>query len=132
MSPYKICPAGGLGRRVGGMSLDERRAHRSEDRSLAMKLMLDACRAKGALDALVVCDESGLLVAASTTAGVDPRALAAALPAADRRKRFDKLCAIQFRMEGARLYVGALGGQGFATVPLCAVMHGARRILASA
>lgn len=50
--------------------LEERRTRRSPDRNVALRFQLEHAREKGGLDALVLADGSGLLVASSGDAAV--------------------------------------------------------------
>ena len=91
----------------------ERRARRSAVRTEALDHLLSACRAGADLEALVLCDERGLVVAASAAAHVD----------ADMIVRF---------AHGQRtLYMGAVGAGPRAFAPLPAAIEGAKRILAT-
>lgn len=106
-----------------------RRQRRTEVRGTALDLLLESCRKRRALRALVIADERGLLVAASTS-GVDPVDVAAVLPEPSRHSEVHGLRASSFRTGGHTLYVGALGGEipDFVDPEL---VDGTRRILAS-
>jgi hypothetical protein len=108
------------------MSLANRRQRRTEVRGSALDMLLESCRKRRALRALVISDERGLLVAASGSA-VDPVDVAAVLPEPSRHSEVSGLRASSFRSGGHTLYVGALGGD--AQIP--DLVDGARRILAS-
>jgi len=110
------------------MSSVERRRVRSESSSTALHLLLEACRARGGYDAVVVADANGYLVGASTSARGDARELASDLrlpPSAARHA----LVQVPFRVMDQLLYVGALGAGRAAELALA--VFGARRILAS-
>jgi len=50
--------------------LDERRQNRSADRSLALRYQLEYTKEKGGLEAVVLSDEDGLLLAGAGESGV--------------------------------------------------------------
>ncbi len=110
--------------------VEERRRRRSENRSVALALLLESCRARAGLDALVIASRDGALVCASTRAGVDPGAIAAHLPRTQLRERMPALHARTFKLGGVRLFLGAVGEVGEAQVGvLCSAMRGTQRIL---
>jgi hypothetical protein len=109
---------------------EERRRRRSDNRSVALALLLESCRERAGLDALVVADRGGALLSASTRAGLDPETIAAHLPRTWLRERIPTLSARTLKLHGARLFLGAVGDAGerlFGEL-LCA-MHGMQRIL---
>jgi hypothetical protein len=108
--------------------LVERRRNRSDNRSEALELCLEACRTKGNFDVVVVADEDGLLVGSSKNAGGhDVSVVAAVLP--ERTRHPERLSSILFKSTGHSLFVGAIGGGREPQGKLVDAMHGARRIL---
>src|SRR5215510_8274276 len=87
----------------------ERRHRRSANRSVALALLLESCRERAGIDALVVADRDGLLVSASTRAGVDPETIAAHLPRTYLRERIPSLHARTLKLGDARVFLGAVG-----------------------
>lgn len=97
----------------------ERRRNRSEDATVALQYQLEACRAEGNLEAIVLADEDGLCVAhagAADTAGE----IAARLPMVGRKaERFrgvlldaDRAIEVvlkRFTLGAATLYACAIG-----------------------
>ncbi len=112
------------------MQLEERRQQRSAVRAEALKLLLEACRERAGLEALVISDRDGLLVSSSVTCAVDPNVVAAHLPRTYWREQLPKLHATTLKLDGTRLFFGAIGavGERWAREMLNA-MRGARRIL---
>lgn len=115
------------------MQLEERRQCRSADRAEALALLLEACRARAGLAALVLADRDGCLVSASSISGtstVDPCVVAAHLPRTAWRDRVPELTATTLKLGDRRLFFGAVG-----ELPedkareLYHAMRGARRIL---
>lgn len=80
----------------------DRRVHRSDQRGPALDHQLAACRRAAALDAIVVADEDGLVIAAAGGAEVcaELAALGSTAPGSTRVLAID----------GARLRVIAAGG----------------------
>ncbi|MBS2027268.1 MAG: hypothetical protein JST54_05120 [Deltaproteobacteria bacterium] len=111
------------------MDRTNRRNRRSDAPVQALTLLLDACRARGGYAAMIVADELGFLVGASSNDDVDARALAANLLHARRHATHGKVTHVPFRFMDRTLYVGALG-EGSAA-PLVDAVYGARRILAA-
>ena len=113
------------------MPLAERRQQRSTDRTQALALLLEACRARAGLTALVLADRDGFLVSASTTpAAVDPEVVAAHLPRTAWRERVPSLTATTLKLGDLRLFFGAVGELPDAAArELYAAMRGTRRIL---
>ncbi len=104
----------------------ERRVRRSEDRTEALSLVLDACRERCGARAVVLADERGLLLA---SAGVEPdeaEALAARIPAPELRRTVD--VATLFADE-TQLFVGVDGARAD-LAPILDAVAGARRLLA--
>ena len=113
------------------MNTNERRRHRSAVRSEALVLLLEACRARTGLDALVISDRDGLLVSSSARTGVDPEDIAAHLPSTMLRDKVPALRAFTFKMSGMRLFLGAVGAMSERFVTdICDAMRGTQRILA--
>lgn len=110
------------------MATTERRKARPESSSAALNLLLEACRARGGYDAVIVADANGYLVGTSTSVHGDARELATDLhlPASSARH---PLVQVPFWVMDQLLYVGALGAGHAAE--LAEAVFGARRILAS-
>lgn len=113
------------------MQLFERRQQRSENQSEALRLLLEACRIRAGLSALILSDHDGLLVSASATGDVDPNIVAAHLPRTYWRELVPSLRAMTVKLAGGtRLFIGAIGGVSDAwTHEMLHAMRGARRIL---
>jgi len=111
------------------MDRNNRRTNRSDAPAEALTLLLDACRERGGYIAMIVADELGFLVGASSNDDVDARALAEDLLMPRRREAHGKVTRVPFRFEDKTLYVGAVG-EGSAA-PLVDAVYGARRILAA-
>lgn len=110
--------------------IEERRAHRSDVPEVALELLLEACRAKGDFDLVVVADSGGLLVASSTSAGVDAIEVAAVLPFPERAEEIEGLTVLPFRAVGETLLLGVVG-RAVAMAPLENAMIGTHRVLAA-
>jgi hypothetical protein len=104
--------------------MQERRTRRSEAQTTALEYLLDATRARRGLEALVLVDEHGAVVASSAHAGLDPDRIAAdaVAPLGGARMR---LTLAPFRL-GARMLMLASVGKGLADVSR--VAEGTRRI----
>ena len=112
------------------MQLEERRHQRSGVRAEALQLLLEACRARAGLDALVISDHDGLLVSSSVTCAVDPNVVAAHLPRTYWREKVQSLHAMTLKLDGVRLFFGAIGDVGDQwTREVLNAMRGTRRIL---
>jgi hypothetical protein len=111
----------------------ERRRRRSANRSVALALLLDSCRQRAGLDALVVANRHGGLMSASTRGDVDPETVAAHLPRTWLRDRIPALSARTLKVGGDRLFLGALGAPS-ERLPdeLLHVLRGVRRIYSEA
>ena len=110
--------------------MNERRVRRSAIRSEALEMMLEACRRRNSLEALLVSDEQGMLLAGSSKHGVDLNAVAAALP--DWPNAPDnQLNAIPFSLEQHCLYVGSIGVLSAISPTLVEAANSAKRILAA-
>jgi len=107
----------------------ERRRRRSANRSVALALLLESCRERAGLDAVVLASRDGTLVSASTTAGHDPETIAAHLPRTWLRERIPALSARTLKLGDMRLFLGAVGQAGERMVDeLLHAMRGVRRI----
>lgn len=104
--------------------MQERRSRRSGIPSTALVYLLDAARERRGLAALVLVDESGAVLAASASPGLDPAAIAAdaVAPLGSTRQR---LTIAPFRL-GTRLLTLASVGPGLADVR--GISEAARRI----
>jgi hypothetical protein len=112
------------------MQLAERRTQRSANQSEALQLLLEACRARAGLAALVIADHDGLLVSSSRTCALDPNIVAAHLPRTYWRERLPSLRATTLKLGRTRLFFGAIGEAGDAWArEILHAMRGARRIL---
>ncbi len=110
----------------------DRRHRRSENRQVALALLLESCRERAGLDALVVADHDGLLVSASTRAGLDPEAIAAHLPRTFLREKIPSLKARTMKLGPFRIFIGAVGAAGDELFgELMNTMRGIQRILAN-
>ncbi len=96
----------------------DRRVNRSEHVADALELALTSSAARGNLDAVLVVDDSGLLIGTSET-GLDLSMLAAVTPIVGRGKAVPRIkrngekremTVQQLEFEGEVLYVAALGG----------------------
>lgn len=105
----------------------ERRTHRSDDRAEALALCLDACRARAGFDAVVIADESGRVVGASSGGAVAPAEIAASIVTRGRRPA--KVASVLFQASGRPLFAAAVGGGRDAFARLTEAVRGARRIL---
>lgn len=112
------------------MQLAERRQQRSGNTGEALQLLLEACRVRAGLQALVVADHDGLLVSSSKTCALDPNYVAAHLPRTYWRERVPSLHAMTLKVGDMRLFFGAVGdvGDDWAREVLHA-MRGTKRIL---
>jgi hypothetical protein len=99
-------------------------------RTEALDHLLTACRVGADLEALVVSDERGLLVAGSTAAHVDPNVIAAALPDPSLVAGCSLVRSVRFAFGRRTLYMGAVGAGPRAFEPIPAAIEGAKRILA--
>jgi hypothetical protein len=112
------------------MQLEERRRRRSADRAQALALLLEACRARAGLAALVLADRDGCLLSSSTSETVDPSVVAAHLPRTAWRERVPALHATTLKVGEQRLFFGAVGDlPDEAAREVFHAMRGARRIL---
>ncbi|MFO0727710.1 MAG: hypothetical protein U1E65_28280 [Myxococcota bacterium] len=89
----------------------ERRTARSEDPSTALGLYLRSVSRKGALEAAVVCDDAGLLIAGSAEKKVDLEALAAVGPLKGAKHEGRPVHRKSYDIGGTVLWFVALGPQ---------------------
>lgn len=96
----------------------ERRRNRSENTSDALRLALNSAAKRGALDAVLLVDDEGMLVAQSDS-GVDLSMLAAVTPIVGRGRAVPKikrdgrsldLAVDSMRLFDETIYVAVLGG----------------------
>ena len=112
------------------MHAQERRRRRSEVTVEAVALLLEACRERTGLDALVIADRDGMLVSSSARPGVQPEVIAAHLPRTHLREQVPELHARTFKAHGIRLFLGAVGTMSERMVAdLLHAMRGTQRIL---
>ena len=110
-------------------TMNERRIVRSTHRSEALELMLEACRWRNSLKALLVSNEQGVLLAGVAEDGVDLGVVAAALPGWPHNVPVNDLNALPFTLERDRLYVGSIGVLAEVASTLAETANNARRIL---
>lgn len=114
------------------MQQQERRRRRSSDHAEALAMLLESCRERTGLDALVISDHDGLLLSWSTRPGkdVDPVTIAAHLPRTQWRSLIPSLYARTFKLHGMRMFLGAVGNLSEQMVnDLLNAMRGTQRIL---
>jgi hypothetical protein len=99
-------------------------------RTEALDHLLSACRVGADLEALVLSDERGRVVAASAAPHVDAEMIAAALPDRALLAGCSLVRAVRFSHGARTLYMGAVGAGPRAFAPLPAAIEGAKRILA--
>ncbi len=109
----------------------DRRARRSAVRTEALDHLLSACRSGADLEAIVLSDDRGRVVAASAAAHVDAEMIAAALPDPTLLAECSLVRAVRFAHGVHTLYMGAVGAGPRAFAPLPAAIEGAKRILAA-
>jgi hypothetical protein len=113
----------------------DRRRHRSEVHSVALSLLLDACRARAGLEALVLADDGGLVVSAAVPPHVDVDAdeVAAMLPLpGPPEPKMARLRQVRFDLDGAAMYLGGIGEMTAAWArEMLNALRGAQRILAA-
>lgn len=122
---------------------DDRRRRRSTDLGEALRYQLDACREDAELEAVLVSDDMGLCVAASSTAVCEEEELAARLPQTARQglralpaalpPGLEKDVAVtSFAVGRAVLFACAVGGcPDVRAETLARAERGFRRILAA-
>jgi hypothetical protein len=110
------------------MKAAERRTNRSNTRGQALELLVQSCRARGDLRAIVVADAAGLLVADSVGPGVDANQIAALAPTATVAP-VSGVRAIPIDCGDDRFYLAFVGNP--ANDWLDSAVAGSRRILAA-
>lgn len=118
---------------------EERRQRRSSDRFLALRYQLEHTREKGSLEALVLADEEGLLVASSGDASICAELGAVAPLVANAVMgmpmppllRGAEVAIRPLHVYGQRLYLASVGGGVARDVHLQSSRCGVQRILAS-
>jgi hypothetical protein len=123
-----------------GNSISERRSQRSDATGEALQMALDRAAGRGELDAVVISDSSGMVVAKSDT-NLDLNMLAAILPlvgrgqvtAAIKRAGESKDLTVRpLEIQDEVLFVAALGGEhGGRMREVASSAAAARRILAA-
>ena len=97
----------------------DRRVHRSDDTATALELALTGAAKRGRLDAVIIVDDAGLLVAKNCT-GLDLTMLAAVTPIVGRGKAVPRvrrdgqhrgMSVRPIELQGELLYVAAVGGE---------------------
>ncbi len=116
--------------------LEERRQRRSPDRALALRYQLEHTRDRGRLEALVLSDADGLVVASAGEAAICeelgaiaplvPRTLGSALPPL---LVGGEVAVRPVSLQGQDLYLASLGGNVARDALLAASTKGVRRIL---
>lgn len=111
---------------------EDRRRHRSEVLSEALARLLDACRARAGLEALVLADDSGLLVSAAAPPGVDADYIAALLPMrGPPEPKMAGLKQVRFDLDGFAMYLGGVGEMTASWArEMMNALRGTQRILA--
>jgi hypothetical protein len=111
---------------------EDRRHHRSEVLSEALSLLLDACRARAGLEALVLADDGGLVVSAAVPPEYDADEIAAVLPLpGPPEPKMARLRQVRFDLDGAAMYLGGIGDMTSAWArEMMHALRGAQRILA--
>ncbi|MEO0321495.1 MAG: hypothetical protein AAF447_00920 [Myxococcota bacterium] len=98
--------------------LPDRRHRRSPDRAVALRYQLEACRDRARLEALVVTDDDGMVIAQAGNAGVCEE-LGAYAPLVQRSPlgmrlppmlRGGEVAVRALGVDGQALYLAALGG----------------------
>jgi hypothetical protein len=97
----------------------------------ALNHLLSACRLGADLEAIVLSDERGHMVAASAAPHVDAQMIAAALPDRTLLAGCSLVRAVAFAHAGDTLYMGAVGAGSRMLAPIPAAIEGAKRILSA-
>ena len=123
-----------------GLSISERRNKRSDATGEALQLALDRAMGRGELDAVIISDATGMVVAKSDT-DLDLNMLAAILPlvgrgqvtaAIKRAGESRDLTVRPVEIQDEMLYVAALGGEhGGRLREVASSVAAAKRILAA-
>lgn len=118
----------------------DRRLNRSENCAEALELALSSSAARAKLDAILLVDDTGLLVSQNAT-GLDLSMLAAVTPIVGRGKAVPRikrngekreLSVRELELDGDVLYVAALGGDSTSRArELGRSLRAAKRILAA-
>ncbi|MCB9602065.1 MAG: hypothetical protein H6721_19430 [Sandaracinus sp.] len=116
--------------------LEERRQRRSPDRTVALRFQLEHTRDKGRIEALVLTDSEGLVVAHAgddavceelgAIAPLVPRTLGMPMPPL---LRGGEVAVRSFLLDGQELYLASLGGNVARDALLANSSKGLRRIL---
>jgi hypothetical protein len=111
---------------------EERRRDRSDVLSEALGRLLEACRRRAGLEALVLADEVGFVVSAAVPAGVDAELIAAVLPlGGPPEPKMAGLKQVRFDLDGAAMYLGGIGEMTATWArEMMAALRGTQRILA--
>lgn len=119
--------------------LEDRRLRRSNDRFVALRYQLEHTRERGGIEALVLADDDGLVVASSGDSAVCSE-LAAVCPLMARSLmgmpmpptlRGAEVAVRPVRVYGQDLYIGCVGGGVARDAHLVHSKGGVERILAS-
>lgn len=119
--------------------LEERRQRRSDERHIALRYQLEHARDRGGLEALVLADDAGLVVAQSGDYALCAE-LAAIAPLLAKSilgmplpplLRGGDIAVRPIRLHGQELYLASLGGGVARDALLSRSTHGVKRILAS-
>jgi hypothetical protein len=112
---------------------EDRRHHRSDVLSEALSLLLDACRARAGLEALVLADDGGLVISAAVPPGVDADEIAAVLPLpGPPEPKMARLRQVRFDLDGAAMYLGGVGEMTASWArEMMHALRGTQRILAA-
>jgi hypothetical protein len=112
---------------------EDRRQHRSEVLSEALSLLLDACRERAGLEALVLSDDVGLVVSAAVPPEYDADEIAALLPLpGPPDPKMARLKQVRFDLDGAAMYLGGIGEMtGAWAREMMRALRGTQRILSA-
>jgi hypothetical protein len=124
------------------MNANERRNHRSDDRATALRLQLEACVERACIQAMVISDSDGFLVASTNQSEMDDEWLAAMLPmladvddptatVLENSEANDRALMVRaFHHEGTTLFLGVLGRrEGSTFSEMLLATRGVKRIL---
>ena len=119
--------------------MEERRRRRSREQYAALRYQLEHTRERGSIEALVLADRDGLVVASSGDAGVcgELGAVAPLLSRAPYRVTMPPLLkgaevtVRRVSLYGQDLFLACAGGSTARDALLTTSLHGVRRILAS-
>lgn len=119
--------------------LTERRTRRSADRHLALRYQLESSKTRGGLEALVLCDDAGIVVAGAGESIICEE-LGAYAPLLCRSPlgmrlspllRGGEVAVRTVQMHGQDLFLACLGGGVARDALMTNSTHGVQRILAS-